>query len=372
MNNLNIIAFDIPYPADYGGAIDIYYKLKAFKETGVHVHLQCFRYSRDAAPELEQICASVNYYKRHVSKTHLFNLKPYIVISRASEQMIKNISENDYPVLFEGLHCCYYLGDKRIRSRRKIVRAHNIEHNYYYNLAKSEKSIFRKYYFFNEASKLKRFEQVYENADGIAAISPNDKAYFSQKYKNVRLISAFHPHNRVNIQTGKGDYVLYHGSLDVNENNQAALFLVKNVFNDLDVKLIIAGNKPSSDLKQSINGHGNIRLLDNITTNEIYELVKNAQINILPTFQATGIKLKLLAALHTGRHCLVNSYMVKNTGLEDLCIIKENPADFKAEIKRLMDSPFTREDIVNRENILYNKGFSNNNNIYHLIDMLFQ
>jgi glycosyltransferase involved in cell wall biosynthesis len=168
-----------------------------------------------------------------------------------------------------------------------------------------------------------------------------------------------------------GSFCLYHGSLEVGENNEAAIYLVNKVFNDISIPLIIAGNKPSPELRQAVSNSGNIEIKDNITTNEIYELVRKSQINILPTFQSTGIKLKLLAALFSGRHCIVNSYMVKNTGLETLCTVIDNPIEMKQEIKRLIDVPFTKDDIVLRENALNNSIFSNKRNINQLIKLLF-
>jgi glycosyltransferase involved in cell wall biosynthesis len=372
MKHINLIAFDIPYPPDYGGIIDIYYKIKSFHQAGIKVHLHCYQYCKLPSDELKNVCESIHYYPRQVSKANLLNLKPYIVVSRTSDKLIKNLLKNSYPILFEGLHTCFYLNDKNLEKRRKIVRAHNIEHNYYQNLAKVEKDIFRKYYFRNESGKLKRFEKIFEFSDGIAAISKNDCTYFSKKYRNVSHVSAFHPNENVDITTGKGDFALYHGSLEVGENNEAALFLINKVFNDIDVPLIIAGNKPSVELKQAVADSGsNIKLLDNISTSEIYNLLKKAQINVLPTFQATGIKLKLLAALYNGRHCVANSLMAKNTGLDSLCVIKDEPDDMKKEIKRLFNIPFAQEDIVKRENVLNNSIFSNKHNIDTLINMLF-
>ena len=32
---LNIVSFNIPYPANYGGVIDVYYKLEALRACGV-------------------------------------------------------------------------------------------------------------------------------------------------------------------------------------------------------------------------------------------------------------------------------------------------------------------------------------------------
>ena len=39
MNNktIHIIVFDVPYPSDYGGIIDVFYKLKALHQLGVNI-----------------------------------------------------------------------------------------------------------------------------------------------------------------------------------------------------------------------------------------------------------------------------------------------------------------------------------------------
>ena len=119
---------------------------------------------------------------------------------------------------------------------------HNIEHKYYANLALAEKNFFLRKYFESEAKKLKKFESVLKQADAIAAISPADTKYLSGRYKNVSNIMAFHPHDKIEIKEGKGEFALYHGSLAVGENNKAALYLVNEVFNNIDTTLIIAGN----------------------------------------------------------------------------------------------------------------------------------
>lgn len=370
--HIHIISFDIPLPANYGGVIDVYYKIKAFHDIGINVHLHCYEYGlRSKNADLEKVCASVNYYKRNVSKTNLFRRRPYIVVTRNSDELINNLVKDNYPILFEGLHSCYFLNDKRLKKRKKIVRTHNIEHDYYYNLAKVEKDLFKKYYFYNEASKLRRYESILENANGIACISKNDYLHFSKNYKNVQVVSAFHPNNKVEIKEGKGEYALYHGALGVGENNEAALFLINQVFNNINIPLIIAGNKPSNELKNNVSKYSNIKLISDISTEEIYNLVENAHINILPTFQATGIKLKLLASLFKGRYCLVNTPMVENTGLEELCIIKDEAKDIKEEVLSLFKKSFEQSEILHRENILINKGFVNDTNIYKLQKMLF-
>src|ERR1019366_3969226 len=303
--HIHIISFDVPYPADYGGVIDVFYKIKALHNQGIKIHLHCFEYGRAEALILNNICEKVYYYKRKMNKKYLLNTLPFVVVSRSSEKLIENLMRDKYPVLFEGLHSCFHLNDKRLNDRIKIVRTHNIEHDYYNNLANVEKSVFKKIFFVAESKKLQWFEAILNKANHIAAISFVDANDLSKRYKNVHHITAFHPNEEVKIAEGKGNFCLYHGNLEVGENNEAALYLVNKVFSKIKIPLIIAGHKPSDELIQSVSNYSHIQLKANIPTNEIDELIKNAQINVLPTFQATGIKLKLLAVLFTGRHCIV-------------------------------------------------------------------
>ena len=376
--HLHIISFDVPYPPDYGGAIDVFYKLKALHAEGVKIHLHCFEYGRSEKKELEKYCDKVFYYKRKMGKHLLFDSLPYIVVTRSSEELVQNLLKDDAPILFEGLHCCFHLNDPSLKDRKKIVRMHNIEHNYYANLAQVEKGFFRKKYFENEAKKLEKFESVLNLTHAIAAISPADTKYLAGKYgtpslrdKNVSNIMAFHPHETITIKEGKGDFTLYHGSLAVGENNKAALYLANEIFNDISTPLVIAGNGASDELKNAILNKKNIQLKENISIEKIYSLIQNAQINILPTFQATGIKLKLLSALYSGRHCLVNSTMVSNTGLEPLCHIADSPSEMKKKIAELMLAPFNLDEKRKRILILEER-FSNKTNTKKLLSLITQ
>ncbi len=367
--HLHIISFDVPFPANYGGVIDVFYKLKALHAKGIKIHLHCFEYGRAEALILESICERVYYYKRKMSKQFLLNALPFVVVTRSSEKLMENLLRDKHPILFEGLHCCFHLNDERLKDRIKIVRTHNIEHDYYKNLAKVEKSAFKKIYFGMEAKKLKRFEKVLNKATHTVAISSEDAKQLSICYKNVLHITAFHPNEEVKINEGLGQFCLYHGNLEVGENNEAALFLVKEIFSKINVPFIIAGRKPSSELKNEILKHKHIQLKANINTQDIDTLIKNAQINVLPTFQATGIKLKLLAALFNGRYCVVNSPMVANTGLEQLCFIQNSAQEMATEISRLFVLPFDMNEKKKRELIL-SENFSNTSNVKKLIELI--
>jgi hypothetical protein len=369
--HLHIISFDVPYPPDYGGVVDIYNRIKALSQQGVKIHLHCFEYRRARAKELEQLCVEVNYYARNTSLLKLFSALPYIVCSRNSKLLLNNLLKDDHPILMEGIHTTYFLDAGRLPERRIIVRSHNIEHDYYRNLAEIEERFWRRSYFIREAKKLQQYEPVLKKAFKVAAISPDDTLYINRKYGNAFYLPAFHGNDEVSSKPGKGNYALYHGNLSVGENNFAALFLVNHIFSKTEKSLIIAGNNPSAELIQATEKYPNITLKITPDVKEMQELIQNAHINILPTFQSTGIKLKLIHALYNGRFCIVNSRMVEHTGLEQLCRITDSDQEMINAVEDKFRMEFTEEKIAARKNVL-NAVFNNMDNAKRLIKVFYQ
>ena len=346
--HLHIIAFDVPYPANYGGVIDVFYRIKALSEAGVKVHLHCFEYGR-GEQEILNRCYEVRYYKRDTSFVKQLSLTPFIVNSRRSEALIQDLLQDDYPILCEGLHSTAVLLDKRLKDRKIYVRAHNVEHDYYKGLGDSERLGWKKLFYLAEAWKLRHYEPVLKKTAGIFAISQSDADYFSKHYQNVTVVPGFNSADSVCSETGRGDYVLYHGNLSVRENEDAAEWLIENVFSELDLHCIVSGLNPSDKLVKLAEKHSNVTIVANPDDAEMIDLLRQAQVNILVTNQPTGLKLKLLNALYNGRFCLVNSDMVKGTSLEGLCIVADEPEQMIAEIKRLMEEDFTEEVIDARD-----------------------
>jgi hypothetical protein len=127
--------------------------------------------------------------------------------------------------------------------------------------------------------------------------------------------------------------------------------LLDNVFNGLDFSIIIAGMNASEKLSSFQNDK--IKIVNNPNKHHMNLLIREAQINILPTFQATGVKLKLINSLYIGRHCLVNPKMIEPTpNLEELCVICDSPDHFITKIREYMEKPFNREMAQKRQDIL--------------------
>lgn len=370
--HLHIVSFDVPYPPNYGGVIDVYYKIRALHNQGVHLYLHIIEYpGRDKAPELEALCEKVYYYPRITGWKSAFSLTPYIVKSRRSETMMQNLLKDKHPVLFEGLHSCFYLDDPRLKDRLLIYRESNIEHQYYFNLFKAEHHLGKKAYFLIESLKLLLFQRTLKHAGIMLVVSECDTAYLKRHFPGQKIVylPSFHANETLNTLEGDGSFALYHGNLEVPENEAAAVFLIKQVFAGSRHQLVIAGMKPQKRITGLASRYPNIRVVPNPGDAELFNLIRTARVNILVTFQATGLKLKLLNTLYNGRHCLVNPPMLNGTGLDDLCHIASSPEEIRRKLDQLEHLPFDSAEAEKRMEILGNN-YSNARNAERMIRLI--
>jgi len=353
LNKLHIVSMDVPWPADYGGVIDVYYKVKSLFEAGCEVYLHCYEYGRAHAAELKKYCKEVYYYTRPAGFRNISFTRPYIVYSRRNNDLVKNLAATEAPILFEGIHTTLCIGDPAIKGRFKAIRTHNIEHEYYAQLAESKSAGLLRTYYRREVGLLRKYEQSLYDADAFLAISLTDSDWFRNQYpqKNNLFIPPFHPFDKIDSVPGTGDYCLYHGNLSHPENLDAALFLLSDVVPHTKARFVMAGMKPPQELAEACAKAG-CKLVADPDKKTMDELISAAHVNVLPTFQRSGMKLKLVTALYGGRHVLVNEPMLHGTGLNNACEIADNAARFIDKINELMARPFTETDRDNRAKLL--------------------
>jgi hypothetical protein len=373
----HVIAFDVPYPPNYGGVIDVFYKLKHLHQAGATIHLHCYHYGRDEATELLKYCKTVTYYKRNTKNVTLhLSLTPFTVLTRRSKTLEENLLKDNHPILFEVLHTCYLLNDSRFEKRIKLYRHSNIEHEYYKQLAQSEKSFLKRLYLYIEAFKLKRFESIVSKASAILAVNEKDTLYFQNKYPQVKTIflPSFHNNTEVKSKLGKGEFVLYHGNLSISENYEAAQWLIDNVFTQLpNLPFVIAGKNPPLFLQEKIKKFQNIKLIADPTETEMNNLIETAHVHCLYTNQGTGLKLKLLNVLYGGRFVVCNSIMLngtsfsKNGAMAGVSIV-DSASDFIAAIEINFLNSFSENEQRARQ--VYVHAYDNAHITRQLMDLL--
>ena len=369
--HLHIITHDIPYPVAHGGLVDLYHSIIALHACGIKIHLHCFmKSSLEHQPELNKYCVSVNYYLRKTGIAGFSWSLPYIVSSRSNSKLTKVLSQDDYPILLGGVHCSFLLDEKSLKGRKFILRLYNVEHKYYRQLGKFERDTFKKIYFYAESKRLEKYERELAAQVTIAALSEDDARFYENKlHAEAYFLPVFVPYKKVQHHRQSGMYCLYHANLAVSENVEVVRWLVNNVFDRLPIPFVVAGRNPSVHLTRLIESKADMCLVANPTESEMQDIIVKAQVNILPSFNNTGVKLKLLNALFNGKHCLVNKAGVQGSGLTDLCTIAESSADFRQQIKRLFDTEITSEQIAKREEVLGSL-YSNERNARLLMSLI--
>jgi hypothetical protein len=367
---LNIVTLNIPYPPDYGGMIDSFYRIRELSEAGVSIHLHCFEYGRSRNRILESYCTTVCYYKRSASLLDFFSNIPYIIKSRSSNELLKNLLSNNSPILFDGIHTTFFINRPEFKDRKLFLRTHNVENQYYRSLALYEKNPFTKLFFMSEVAKLCKYEKNITNTVNIFTITKTDKDFFSGFYTKVFHIPPFHPFEKLLNITGRGDYVLYHGDLSVNMNEKVVSGLIEDVFSKILIRFIIAGKDPSDKLIRKAKEFNNIKIVANPDLTEMDELIRNAHLNLLPAIGNNGFRIKLLYALFAGRFCVSNSLIPDELKENGLIHLADTPEEIISVINRLMNSVFSKEIIKKRSQFLLSH-FSNKGNAVVLKKIIF-
>ncbi len=329
---IHIISLDVPFPPDYGGVIDIYFRAKALKDLGIYVILHCFEYGRGTYHDFQEIADEIHYYKRKKSLWSNFKKEPFIVATRNSEVLVNRLLEDEFPILMEGLHTTSILADNRFEHRQKWVRIHNVEWQYYEALAYSTSSPLKKTFFKKESKKLKKYEKILAKADQLLCLNEQDLAYYAAINSNSIYWAVGCDFKELKHEKIE-NFALFHGNLSVSENERALRWIIESWDStQIQMQLIVAGKNPSKSLQNELKKHPFISLKSNPSSEEMDQLIRTAEINLLITFQSTGVKLKLINSLNQGNRCVVNPLMIEGTDLGQFCEIIDDAEDLNKTI----------------------------------------
>ena len=333
-NSIHIVAFDVPFPPDYGGVMDVYYRCRSLKNAGYHIILHCYEYGRGREHDFSEIAHEVHYYTRSKSLLSWFSKRPFIVGTRNSSELLNRLLQDNHPIVFEGQHCTFWLNHPELSNRKMMVRLHNIEWQYYDGLSKRSTSFFERWYFRSEARKLKQHESELKHATVLATISESDTNYYQSRFENVVYVPVGFEHFPSKMVAKPHDpFYLFHGNLSVAENQEAVHWLL-DAFRKITIPqtLVIAGKNPDQLVIAACKQLSNVQLVANPDDLQLQELMQTTNAHLIIGFQQSGIKLKLLNALMTGKKCIVTPEIVAGSGLNHLCTIISTPEELAQKL----------------------------------------
>jgi len=348
--DLHIITFAVPYPSNYGGAIDVWNRITALKRAGIRVHLHCFVYGLfEPQPILETVADKVYYYPRVIWPALISKGQPYIVTSRKSQDLLRNLLGDDSPVLFEGIHTTGFAW--QLSGRKRMLRAHNIEHQYYAELA-NQCSGFKSLIFRRESLCLRDYEEALAGAfDVVFAISPDDAVWYGQHGANTIFMPPYHGYDKVDILPGHGQYLLYQGDLSLEINQESLLDMMTRIPGGDQYRVVAAGRSGSKAFEEKLARFSNLRREADVTQEKMIALIRDAHIILVHSLHGSGMKLKIFPALYHGRFVAATAQCMTGTSL-DQAIVYYQPSSLDVTIKELWTSDFSELQIAERIKIL--------------------
>lgn len=348
--DLHVIHFAVPYPADYGGAIDSWNRLYALKQCGIRIALHCFVYG-DFKPQpiLKEVASTVDYYPRQLWPALFAKEMPFIVSSRKSPPLLKNLLRDDQPIFFDGIHTTAFLPE--LSGRKLFLRAHNIEYQYYHELSRDRSGIGALIYT-RESNCLEAYEKRLARVfDVIFTISPGDQEWFSSQGGHTVFLPPFHGCTEVTTTTGHGGYLLYQGDLSIEINQNALLDLIHHLPSRQHYALVVTGKSGGRAFEQKIAGKTGIRREANVTGERMLQLIHGAHIIIIHSLHASGMKLKFFPALYHGKFVMATDTVRTHTDL-DRAIHFYQRDHLGQEVEKVWQRDFTSEQLSERIVIL--------------------
>lgn len=299
------------------------------------------------------LCGESYHVKRYISKD--FEHKLTEVLKKDTFDIVH----------MESIFLTPYLAVIRKYSNASVVlRAHNVEHRIWQQIAKGTRNPFKRWYIKKLALALRLYEMEHLNAfDGIACITRNDADTFRQLGCRKPLADipfGILPGIIENVDEEPGS--LFHiGSMDWRPNEEGIRWFLKDIWPAVHremptLKLYLAGRKMPDDLMQMETD--NVVVVGEVPDAAYFMASK--QLNIVPLLAGSGIRVKIIEAM-----AMQKVVITTRTGAEGIhytdgknILIADTPEQFVSQIKKCLEQPDWRNTIAENAYRLVSEEYS--------------
>lgn len=367
--HLHIVAHDVPLPSDSGILKELLFLIKALHAQGILLHVHCF--GNQNPESLVPFCHELHLYPKKQGHKGYTLTTPYAVSSRSDSSLVKRLEADRFPIIFAGLKSASPLLDASFSKERKIVvRMLRNEQLHFWNLYSLCSWGIQKLFYAIESIRFGRLMKKISVGSIQFAVSPEYKGLKTRSLNAYTVVDQLIEMPFLMPQSGTGNFCLYHGNLGKTENTYTANWLLKNVFNTLEVPFVIAGDNPSEELEQAAHERMHTCLVSNPSEKELQDLIKKAQVNLLPSFVEQCNTGLLYQSLALGRHVLTNTKGACGMGLDATSHVAESSAAFIEMTEALFNQPFDATAHEARASFLNGK-YNNENGVNALMRMLY-
>jgi glycosyltransferase involved in cell wall biosynthesis len=321
----------VPYPPKDGGAAGIFVFTKAFSALGHIVDVLAVNPPKHFINKSEfthlpkaikiypvEFDTSPHCYK--ALRNLLLTTMPYqverFIHCNFTDHLIEilAISKPDI-VQLEGIYLCPYIPLIRKHSHARIIlRAHNIEHNLWYNIANNESNFLKRTYLKIQSSRLKKYEiEQLTKVNGVTTVTEYDfsilKTYqpkidakvipFGVELENQSLTKD------INLEA-----LFFIGALDWMPNQEAIQWFIGSVWPRIyqqfkSLRFHIAGRNSPSWLSSYLQNQQGVVFYGEISDAQLF--FNKFSIMVVPLFSGGGIRVKIIEAMQQGKVVIASS-----------------------------------------------------------------
>ncbi len=381
--NILIVGNRVPWPVRDGGAMATYQLLKSLNFEGCNVTYFTLNTKKHwvsqkeilenlpfvnvvAVPHLVTISA-IDAFKNLLTSQSYFLSRYHN--QKAKEQLEILLKNNEFDtVIIEGLYSSVFLSTIRQFFNKSVVyRAHNLEHQIWSRLIKTESNVLKKWYLSFQVNRLKNEEvQFIQSVDKCVSISPEDQKAFiyiqSQTNSNISQadsnISQANSNSKLDALTVNRNFLYLPGMdpglMEKSKLQPDSLFHLASMEWDANVAglewflskvwpLVLSKQPEMSihiggkSLKKSDKRYFHSRLINHGEVDDAAEFMKHHGIGIVPLWAGSGLRMKLLQAMSLGVPCVSTSIGAQGLTVENgrELLIADNPAEFAEALLKL-------------------------------------
>ncbi len=275
-----------------------------------------------------------------------YHVKRYIS-AQFQDKLIEVLDAEEFDIIHvESIFLTPYVPTIRRHSKAPVIlRAHNVEHNIWRQMARNCRNPFRRAYLKNAALTLGVYEREHIGEyDGVVCITQADADFFrSCGCRKPMAVVPFAVQPEPIDHIDEEPFSLFHiGSMDWMPNIDGVEWLLDKVWPNIhsvapQARLYLAGRHMPPHLQQvKMDG---VQIVGEVP--DAMYFIASKQINIVPLRSGSGIRVKIIEAMSAAKTVISTS--VGAAGIDyvdgENILIADTPEQFAQQVKRCVDDP---------------------------------
>lgn len=285
----------------------------------------------------------------------LFSGEPYdLTRFRSAEysEMLRTLLTGKHFDLIhcEGLPFALYLDEIRsITTAPVVLRAHNLEHRIRAMMSVNDSNLFRKYYLSVLSRRLLELEtEAARQFDAVVPISETDASWFRSIAGDKPVFLS---------ETGADEALMlpepppenpkvgFIGAMNWQPNTDGLKWFISEVWPEVTLKIPAATlHVAGRGLRQGATLPSGLNIFNEGEPDDARKFMAANHVMIAPLFAGSGIRIKIIEAMSTGRPVVATPVAVAGLPVENgrELMVASNPASFSTAIIRLLEEPELR------------------------------